>query len=323
MFFFDERSEYLARVDESIARLLSFAPTAAPLRAALDCVAQQGRAMNLAEDSSSATVIPLSLLGVRVDVRCVYKRCADSISSFYSASVVPTLDASPEVIVWCDWKDADRQLFRSRPTESDGVPIEGVAVQTLRSGRKPWNSSLPPIPALASWPFKDRFVALHAAAVRTVRGDGIIIAGDRGSGKSTTALALSNLLGAELLGDETAFIHCRTTIVEPFPHAVGVWRQGRKVQVPITELCTRIGHQPVPISQIVFLQHDDDCDGQLRRLTHSDSLRELLPHHRDAGASMGDSMQTLLGLAARVESWLVRYSRREELTDLVGGLVSG
>ncbi|MGH3866084.1 MAG: hypothetical protein ACRDQ4_08085 [Pseudonocardiaceae bacterium] len=39
---------------------------------------------------------------------------------------------------------------------------------------------------LASWPFKDRFAALHAATVRTAAGEGVLIAGDRGSGKSTT-----------------------------------------------------------------------------------------------------------------------------------------
>ncbi|MGB8200903.1 MAG: hypothetical protein WCF33_14625 [Pseudonocardiaceae bacterium] len=76
------------------------------------------------------------------------------------------------------------------------------------------------------------------ATVRTAAGEGVRIAGNRRSGKSTTALLVSERLGAHVLCDETALIHCRTTVVEPFPHSVGMWRNGHKVQTPITEVRT-------------------------------------------------------------------------------------
>lgn len=173
-------------------------------------------------------------------------------------------------------------------------------------------------PALASWPFKDRFRALHAAAIRTPGGDGVVLVGDRGSGKSTTALALMDTLpGTELLCDETAFIHCRTAIVEPFPHAVGVWRDGRKVQVPIVELCDRIARGPVEARRLVFLEPGHPGPDEGERLAPSNAFRRLLPHHRDAGASIGDSTQTLLDLADRLDSWVVRCSDPARLTELV------
>lgn len=208
-FLFDERSEYLARVSERIVRLLPGAaavmgsPSAegGSLSAVLAGLARQSldaEPPSIGAGASSTSVVSLSLLGARVDVRCVYPACAAGIAAFYSASTVPRASSSPEVVIWCDWEDSGRYLFRARPEECAGVPLEGVFIQTLRSARVPWTWTLPPIPPLASWPFKDRFAALHAATVRTAAGEGVLIAGDCGSGKSTTALLASERLGAHV-----------------------------------------------------------------------------------------------------------------------------
>lgn len=324
-FLFDERSEFLARIDVDLARMLpSAASEAGSLRTALAQLAQAGvPAIERDLEPDDATVISLSLLGVRVDVRCAKQACAERIAAFYSACVVPGMSASPEVLVWCDWDDPSRYLFRSRQDDLEGAPLEGVDVQTLRSPRQPWTSTLPPLPALASWPFKDRFAALHAATIRTTAGEGIMVAGERGAGKSTSALLLSRRLDAEVLADETSMVHIRTTMVEPFPHAVGVWRDGRKIQIPMTEACERIGQQPVPINRIVFLRRTNDGLSKVNRLSHSDALKRLLPHQRAAGAPIGDTMQTLLNLAGRVESWEIEYSAYEALGDLVCEFVEG
>lgn len=320
-FIFDERSEYLARVDESVVEKLRWSVPDGMLSDALNALAHDSPVIGGVPDSGEKTVVPLRLLGVRLDVHCTHKQCADVIGSFYSASLVSPRSSGPEVVVWCDMVSPDRYLFRSRPDHMAGVPLGGVAVQTLRSRRENWLSTLPPIPALGSWPFKDRFAALHAAAVRTGAGEGVLIAGERGSGKSATAVLLSERLGAEVLCDETAFVHCRTTLVEPFPHAVGLWRDGRKVQVPITEVAVKVAREAVRVSRLVFLERRSEGKGELRRLSQSESLRVLLPHHRDAGASIGDAMQTLLGLAAEADSWLVSYSRPDDLAEIVCELV--
>lgn len=330
-FLFDERSEYLARVDKRIARLLpgasavigsasaevgSLSTVLAGLERQCPDAELPGIGASADVSPSSTSIVSLSLLGVRVDVRCAHVACAAAIGAFYSASTVLGASSSPEVIIWCDWEDPGRHLFRARPEDCAGVPLAGVFIQTLRSARKPWTWTLPPIPPLASWPFKDRFVALHAAMVRTAAGEGVLIAGDRGSGKSTLALRVSERLGAHVLCDETALIHCRTTLVEPFPHSVGVWRNEHKVQTPITEVCARIAREAVPINRILFLTPGASAS-RISRRSRSDALRELLPHHREAGASIGDAMQTLLQLAARAESWSIEYTDHHELVDLV------
>jgi hypothetical protein len=322
VFVFEEESGYLARVDGLVARRLGHAEAAAPLREALaalvDGAPVDGAERSPEPPSSDRHVVSLQLLGVRLDVRCRHQQCGEQLRSYFSASEVEAGLASPEVVVWCGRKAAGRHLYRSRPEELEGVPLDGVSVQTLRSGRQQWTSVLPPLPALASWPFKDRFIALHAAAIRIPRGEGVILAGDRGSGKSTTVLALARTMaGAEVLCDETAFIHCRSAVVEPFPHAVGVWQNGKKVQVPITELCDRIARGPVEARRLIFLERGHVGSDEVERLTPASTLRRLLPHHRDAGASLGDSTQTLLDLADRLDSWAVRSSDPTRLTELV------
>jgi hypothetical protein len=224
-YMFDERREYLARVSPAVLDKLSAGVPQGTLGEVLHNFAEDPGTTSEARGtpaSGTTATVRLRLLGVRIDVRCAHHECAEEIASFYSASHVTGHSSSPEVIVWCASEHADRYLFRSRPDDEAGTPLAGVSVQTLRSPRQLWTATLPPIPALASWPFKDRFVALHAAAVRTLDGTCFLIAGDRGSGKTTAALALADRLGAAVLCDETAFVHCRTAVVEPFPHAVGI-----------------------------------------------------------------------------------------------------
>ena len=56
---------------------------------------------------------------------------------------------------------------------------------------------------------------------------------------------------------------------------------------------------------------------RISRQSRSEALRELLVHHREAGAAIGDAMQTLLHLAARTESWSMEFSEHHALVDLV------
>ncbi|MBO0801492.1 MAG: ATP-binding protein [Nocardiopsaceae bacterium] len=317
-YVFDERTEYLARISPIVLGGLGTATSAGPLGEVLRNLAEtasDGGEAATAEAAGDGVTVRLRLLGVRVNVRCAYQECADEIAAFYSASHVPEQASSPEVIVWCETRGAGRYLFRSRPDDHAGTPLDGVSVQTLRSPVQPWTSSLPPIPPLGSWPFKDRFAALHAAAVRLASGECILIAGDRGSGKTTAALALAERLKANVLCDETAFVHCRTNVVESFPHAVGVWRDGRKVRVPITDVCSRIGTEPASISRLVFLRRSAGGRARVSRLTKPQTLRFLLDQHRDSGASIGDAMQTMLNLAERCDASVVDYSVTTDFID--------
>jgi hypothetical protein len=96
---------------------------------------------------------------------------------------------------------------------------------------------------------------------------------------------------------------------------IGAARRAR-VQTPITEVCTRIAREAVPVNRMLFLKPGAPAS-RISRQSRSEALRELLAHHREAGSSIGDAMQTLLHLASRTESWSIEFPEHHALVDLV------
>lgn len=317
LYLFEESTNYLVRVADTLLGPLVASPTGSLEQ----CVAEalHGETGKVDAQPGPEWVVPLTLLGVRVDVYCDHEACAEGIASYFSATYQPKPLASPEIIVRCTRPEADRLLFRARDLADAGTALDGVTVAPIGEPPTPWTSTNQPLPPLDIWPFRDRFIALHAAAVRSTSGDGILLAGDRGAGKTTAALRLAVSHGADLLSDETAFIGCRTNVIQPFPHAVGLWKGDHKVQVPLADVCTSVCLQAIPATRIIFLNR---AEGQreIRKVSPEESLRHLLRHHRHAGASDGDAMTTLLGLAAELDAWAVSYEHHEELGDAVSGL---
>lgn len=260
----------------------------------------------------------LALLGGRILARFANARCRDDVARYFSCCVDGS-GSSPDVIVECDWEQADRYLFRARPEEFDGASLEGVHVQAFgETSPEPWSSAQPPFPPLSVAPFKGRFVALHAATLRDPCGDGLAIVGGRNSGKSTCALEFGRRCGFEFLTDETTFIHLRTTVAEPFPQSVGLWSDdGRKVPVPAVELFPRIARGPAVIQQVIILEPSEEVSYRVEELKPAAALRALLPHHRDAAASLDEAMVTLDHLARNACSIRVRYGNSAALTELL------
>jgi hypothetical protein len=319
LYLFESRTDTLLRVDNSLIPPLLGSTRGASLADSLaEVAARRSDPSSSSQPVANADehVVSLSLLGVRVDVRCVHQACADGIAGYFSAVHEPAPIASPEAIVWCSWPSAERYLFRAREDSTDGEPLDGVEVQTLDRPRGPWTSSQQPLPPLVDLPFRDRFVALHAAVLRPSNGGGLLVAGERGAGKTTAALSMANEHGAQLLADETAFVHCRTRTVEPFPHAVGVWREGRKSQIPVTDVCRSVSREPVELSQLVFLTRRSG-PAAVEDLQPEETLRHLLPHHRHGGADAGSAMATLFRLAADVKASIVSYSDYRDLGALI------
>lgn len=288
--------------DTSLRRLASAWPTA--------------RSSPPASDQDSFEV-QLALLGGKVLARFAHARCRDDVARYFSCSTDDT-DSSPDVIVECDWKEADRYLFRARPEEFAGTPLGGVRVRARgEAAAVRWLSRHPPLPPLSMAPFKDRFLALHAAVVRDPDGRGIALLGDRNTGKSTCALDLCRRSGYEFLGDETAFVHLRTTVAEPFPQGVGIRTdRGHKTTVPAAELFPRVGRTPTVLNRLVLLAPTHGTANRTERLSPADTLRALLPHQRDASAPLDDAVVTLDRLARETTAIQLSYSDPARLTQL-------
>lgn len=272
---------------------------------------------------TSVYELQLALLGGRVLVRFTHERCRAEVARYFSCSHDPS-GTTPDVIIECDLPSADRYLFRARPADQYGLPLEGIrAWPAGAAAPHAWTSAQPPLPPLALSPFKDRFIALHAATLRTPDGGGITVVGHRNSGKSSSTLHLGRQEGFEFLADETTFVHLRTAVAEPFPQSVGVWRSdGEKQPVSAAELYPRIGARPALIDQVVFL---DPCDSAALAgpLAPAETFRSLLPHHRDASASLDESIVTLDHIARSVTAVRLRYRDRTDLNRLLDEIIQG
>jgi hypothetical protein len=264
--------------------------------------------------------ITLFLLGCHILVKCKHKQCLDGIATIFSP-VICTPWHTPDVVVDCDWEKAERYLFRTRPHE-DTAPLSGVRVHTQgKLAESEWPFLDPPIPPFVVEPFQNRFIGLHAGSVQTPTGECFIFLGNRGSGKTTTTLALVNNHKCRLLTDETVFIHRRTKLVEPFPRSVhlGEMRNGsfRKVSVSADKACQAVTDKPALVTHIVFLEPDQKVQGQeFSRITPAEAFKNFLKHHLNAGCSPDESMVTLTQLAREVPAFTYRYNTYEDLLSL-------
>jgi hypothetical protein len=117
---------------------------------------------------------------------------------------------------------------------------------------------------------REDVIFLHAATVE-VNGRGLLLVGPKGSGKTTTALALS-VRGHKVLGDETAIYEPATGRILPFARPVSI-KQGpaaarvrsivnQRLRTPDEDGVMRLGirefvsapAQPVPLRTIIFLK---------------------------------------------------------------------
>ncbi|MDQ3802531.1 MAG: hypothetical protein M3416_01555 [Acidobacteriota bacterium] len=264
----------------------------------------------------------LSLLGAHILVRCRHKSCLDGIALHFSPHITEK-NCTPDVTVDCDWEEAGRYLFRTRPGEKTGVPLDGVKVHHQGNlSETDWIPLSPPLPPFDLPPFRDRFVGLHAAAVKSPGGRGALLIGERGSGKSTLAMKLASERGCEFLTDEVVCIHRRTLIVEPFAIAVGLKRDPAdpgtgKLLVAADKLVPAVARAPAQVSYTIFLSPraggTPPGPPVLERVAPHVVFRNLLAHHLDVGSSMDESLVTLLNMAENTAGAQLSYQTFEDL----------
>lgn len=266
--------------------------------------------------------VTLELLGCRLEVRCLHEACAAGVRAYFSTAVVARPWTTPDVIVECNWERADRFLFRSRPPEHADTPLPGVRVRApAQAAAADWPSLDPPIPPMEVHPYANRFIALHAAAVRDRAARAVVLPGERGSGKTTCALRLVNDYGWALMSDENAFIHLRSAVLEPFVRSVGLRERpesGEKRMLPAQEACSRVAFEPAVATLLVFLKRDQGLGVEplIESLAPAATLRHLLAHHLVVGSSPDEAMVTLVDIARRVSAFRFVYSTYDTLCEL-------
>jgi hypothetical protein len=165
------------------------------------------------------------------------------------------------------------RFFRDFPSAAES--LRQVSGDTLRFDRRgDWQGAAANCAINVTVAIQRHAFFFHAASV-DVAGRGVLLAGGKMAGKSTTSLALA-ARGHRLLGDEIAALRTATRELLPFPRAVSI-RSGvrsarlndRLASVPLTEetypdgglrLRVRVSDlfsldpRPVPLSAIFFLR---------------------------------------------------------------------
>lgn len=261
-------------------------------------------------------------LGTDILVRCSSTECANDIRRFFGPLAEPPW-RSPDLVIECSWKRADRYLFRARPADAEPT-LAGISV-TCADGTHTWKSHHPPILPMSCPPLAGRFLGLHAAAVQAPapRRGVLLAAGVRGTGKTTLALKLVNEHGWSLLTDETAFVHVRTQLVEPFPRPVGYrsTREEPKRFDPADVACRSIARSAGLIDVVVVLVLGSGSP-TLARLSEGDAMRHLLDHRVEVSGDVSEGVTTLAQLVRAAPVYRLTFEEYRDLCDAVEELAT-
>jgi hypothetical protein len=151
---------------------------------------------------------------------------------------------------------------------------------------------------------------VHAAVLRH-GPEAIVLAGDSGSGKSTTAWGLSRL-GLQVLSDELAPIDPDGSMVEPYPRALGLKRappgprlppQARTLERSIHVPIAALGHRDVPartrLARIFFVRHEQDARvPQLIPISSAETAARLYVHCLNALAHPAAGLDAVASIAS-------------------------
>lgn len=265
--------------------------------------------------------VQVKVLGGLIEVKCKYKECLDGIIDFFSTSISLSF-AVPDIIIFCDWEQSGRYLFRTSPSDYRGHILKGVYYQLPGNGQaEPWDSYDPPLPPFVKEPFANTFVGLHAAAVKDKQKNAILFIGPKGSGKTTSALQIVNNSDSyELLTDETVFLRRRSLLVEPFPRLVlprtAINGEVTKFAMTAREAFRQVAQQSAIINHVFFLKRVSGHIG-ISGISSDEAYRNIVEHYQYAGSSFKESMITLSVVAREVPFSRISYSNYEQLLAIL------
>jgi hypothetical protein len=231
---------------------------------------------------------------------------------------------------------------------SDALPAEMVYVVRRTASGKPFslscrNESPLRLDDLADLLYaleKDLIVSLQRrrsellflhSAVLERGGRGYLLAGDSGSGKSTTTWGLLHR-GFSYLSDELAPIDPATMQVHAFAHALcmkrkpppayplppgGVQYLEGTLHVPVAFLPARLGPATCAVEAIVFVHHDPALtEPSLRRLGSAEAGARLYTTALNALAHPDSGLDVVLKIASRARCYLLHTADLAQSCEL-------
>jgi len=166
---------------------------------------------------------------------------------------------------------------------------------------------------------RPKLLFLHSAVLERA-GRGYLLAGDSGSGKSTTTWGLLHC-GFSYLSDELAPIDPATMQVHAYPHALcmkrepppayplplgGVQYLASTLHVPVAILPARLGPVTCAVEAIVLVHHDRALTvPRLRRLGSAEAGARLYTTALNALAHPDNGLDVVLKIASQARCYLL------------------
>ncbi|MGH0595751.1 hypothetical protein [Bacillus wiedmannii] len=272
--------------------------------------------------------VTIQLLGGVIEAKCKYLKCLEGIKSFFSSCIIESW-ITPDIIIYCDWEEAGRYLFRTSPVVDENMKfLPGVFYKEKGSNKlHAWDSADPPLPPFVKEPFVNSFVGLHAGAVKGKKNNAILFIGPRESGKTTSTLEIVNNYPEEysLLTDETAFIRKRSCLIEPFPRLVLprtlVDGKIHKYALEANEAYKKVATSSAIITHIFFLKKGIGKP-YINEISPIEAYRKIINNYLYAGADLADSMITLAMIVNQVSLSSINYSSYEDLLSIINEVPS-
>lgn len=223
----------------------------------------------------------------------------------------PRLRATPDALVRLSPGANIERIYRTVDEPRVGVEIRDGEKAEFR----PASAAVPSFPPLELKYFADQFSVMHAALVKSPRGN-IMICGGRKAGKTTAALVAERTGLGTVLTDEM-------TIIDGSGNGCGVplpirERDGDSRIARVLKPVDGIG-ELVPIAHVVCLRGANDVE-YVHLAGVEKSLSAVAPHVRAISGELALATSQLLGMVthARAWSWSVRA-----WPDLTGDLEKG
>lgn len=226
--------------------------------------------------------VDLDLLGGRVRV---VSDCAPVIEHVTKelASAVSTWRCTADAIV--HFSDESSLVRFMRALDDGGRARPGVKWRDAWS--PDWQHSdtgLPAVPPFCATVYAGRFLCLHAATLALDSSRGLIICGERGSGKTSATLWATNKTSLAVLSDEATFIELRTLAVLGLPLPVGLASLDGKQRFAPSQIM-RFHAGAVRAVSVVILEKGEES-GLTRPIDVMEAVHWMLPHLRNTGNSL-------------------------------------
>ncbi len=178
-----------------------------------------------------------------------------------------------------------------------------------------------------------RFLALHAAALKTSNGSVIIFPGSTGSGKSTLTLYLVSI-GMSFLSDEAVFVTPNSYCMIPYSRAISHEKPDslpfdisglKKLQVgdlisyfrPEKEDLMNY-HKVIPIRYIIFLSKGNRCD--FFPLSKKELLKELSQHVFNVRQRNIWFMETIFKITEHIQAYKLTWNKIDHLISYLSDI---